>query len=251
MNCTNYISVLPEIYLSKKITIDVLNKSIKHLRNYISGEYHKVNWKKEYPEQEIFVDGISTTTGKLHQVLPKFSYTINLKKKNMESITKRIACNAIILALINKAYTNELFVKEEYYLYYACLITRKYAYQTYKNHISTDLTLNELLSSIKEYLRNRTNNDDLIEQVKKNSSRTSVEGDNLTTSEKKSIAVKQSKKRSQEEIDFIIELHKQKLVSRVIAVKYQDKFKKRISHITVTRIIKENMHVKPEIYIQL
>lgn len=251
MNSINYISTIPEVYLSKRISIDVLNKSITYLRNSISGEYHKVNWRKEYPEQEIFVDGISTTTGKLHQVLPKFSYTINLKKKCMKSIVKRIACNAIILAQINDAYYNRLFTIEEYYLYYICLIIRRYSYKAYKDHISTDLTLNELLSNVVEYLYSRTSNDDLIEQVKKNSSRTSVEGDHLTTSEKKSIAVKQSKKRCQEEIDFIIELHKQKLVSRVIAVKYQDKFKKRISHMTVTRIIKENMHVKPEIYIQL
>lgn len=252
MNSINYISTIPFEYTSKIITMNVLNKAIKHLKSYVFEEHREIKWKKEYLEQETFVNGISTKTGKLHLILPKYSYTINLKKQYKKSIVKRIGCNAIILAKINDAYNAICFSQKAYVEYFICLIVRRYAYQSFKNHISSDMTLNEVLSETWKYLCNMTSNEDVIEQVKKNSNKTTTEGEQLTRNEKIGISVRESKKRNQEEIDYIIDLHKQKQASRVIAARYQEKFMKRISHMTITRIIKENYkeEVKPEVYIK-
>lgn len=235
---TNYISVIPNELLDKTISLTTLNQAIHWLSDHIPNEYREFKWKKDYSTAEVFVNGISTSTGKYHLILPRFTYTISLKKKS-HSMISNIANNAVLFSHIND--TREYFETNDSYKDYLILVyTRRFARQTYKDKIESDLRIGDLLYEVHAYLDTELTNETLIKQIKKNSTRKVItEGSSLTTSEKKSISVKQSKQRNQEEIDYILEMNKQGLSSREIPVKFEEKFKKKISYRTVYRIIKQ------------
>jgi hypothetical protein len=243
MQSTNYISTLPNELITKNVSNYSLTSSIKFLReNYIHEDRTKVKWKKEYLNQETFIKGKSSINGEYHLILPKYKYTFNLRVEDElpKYIVKSIAYNSLILAQINDR-ENEYMNQECFAVYYILLFTRKYAYQTYKNNIVSNVKLWYLLSEVIEYIYTKFNEEEYQIQIEKNSNTICTVGKNLSSNQKKSISVKKyrelfDKERDSKEISFIMELYMKSISSRDIAKEFKKQFKKQISYRTVQRI---------------
>ena len=243
MQFTNYISTIPSELVAKNISSTTLTKAIKYLRdNYIHEVRTNVKWKKEYIEQETFVRGKSTTSENYHLILPKYKYTFNLRIEDdiPKYIVKTISYNSFILAQINeKEY--EFMNQECFTIYYILLFIRRYAYQTYKNNIESNVKMWYLLNEVIEYLFTKFDEEEYLTQIEKNSNTICTVGKELSSNQKKSISVKKhrelfDKERDSKEISFIMDLYMQDISSRDIAKAFIKHFKKKISYRTVQRI---------------
>ena len=244
MTCTNYISHISADISSKNISYRILTIAIKHLRdNYIHEDKTNLKWQKDYFNQETFINGKSTTSNEYHLILPKFKYTFNLRVADEipKYIIRSIAYNALILAQINSR-EEEFKNNTAFTEYYILLFTRRYAYQTYKNDIESNVKLWCLISSVVEYLNNNYDEAEYQKQIIKNSNTVCTVGNNLTSNQKKSISVKTyrekfDKERDPDEIEFIMNLYMKNIPSRAIAEKFKKKFKKTIAYTTVCNYI--------------
>jgi hypothetical protein len=244
MQSTNYISDILGSKITKSIVSDnKLRDAIHKLQPDISKKWEDLDWKQKYEETNVFINGVSIKDNSLHLVLPKITYNCLLKKKNgkiANNVTKSICCNAFILAAINNL--GDYFLQSKVYQCFFCfIIAKKYAYKDYKKRIVSDITIDELIWSIDEYMSKFTQ-DDLEKQIRNNSNPVSTEGEKLSSSEKKSLSHKILYARTKEEIEFIVNMYYDKNVHRTlrdISKLYEERFNKKLSHVSISKIIKK------------
>lgn len=242
--CTNYISDILGSKITNSIVSDnKLRDAIHKLQPEISKRWEDLEWKQKYEETNIFINGVSIKDNSLHLILPKITYNFLLKKKNgliRNNVIRSICCNAFILASINNL--GDYFLQSKIYQCFFCfIVTKKYAYKNYKKKIISDITIDELIWSIDEYMSN-FKQADLEKQIISNSNAVTTEGENLSSNKKKSLSHKILCARAKEEIEFIVNLYYDNNIHRTvrdISKLYEEHFKTEISYVTVSRIIKK------------